>query len=175
MTALTKDTQLIRYGSGGNDQPESYGIGANQQLYGGAVALLSGSGSVTTGYLKNAATPGSADVVVGMIDSPAGNAYSVGAGLPTSTTDGGVWANIATGAFYFQSGTSSDALSATTNGATVYYGGENANGPIACATSQSSTLPVLGVQVAQDPGITGGASPGPSYWPIKVAVLKGRP
>lgn len=172
---LANDCKLIRYGTGDNDQPLAYPIGASQQLYSGSVALVSGSGSVTAGYLKNATTPGSADVVVGMVGDPTGGAYSLSPGLPTSTADGGVWAEVLTGAFFFQSGTGSDLLSAATNGQTVYYGGENANGPIACATSATNTRPILGVQVPQDPGITVGVTPGANYWPIIVAPLKGRP
>lgn len=176
---LTNDIKLIRYGVGDNDQPLSYGIGASQQLYSGSVALVSGSGAVTTGYLKNAGTAGSADVVVGMVGDAGGGAYSTGPGLPTSSADGGVWTDVLTGAFFFQSGTGGDTLSAATNGLTVYYGGENAAGPIACATSATNTRPILGVQIPQDPGITGsggvGATPGPNYWPIIVNPVKGRP
>jgi|SRR5215831_6282207 len=175
MTGLARDAKIFQYGSGDDAQPLAYPIGASQQLYSGAVALVSGSGSVTTGYLKNAATPGSSDVVIGMVGDATGGAFSTAPGLPTSTTDGGVWAEVRTGAFFFQSGTGADQLSAATNGLTVYYGGENANGPIAMATSQSNTLPVLGVQVPQDPGIAGGFTPGAGYWPVIINPVKGRP
>jgi hypothetical protein len=175
MSGLARDCKIIRYGSGDDCQPLAYPIGASEQLYSGEVALVSGSGSVTTGYLKNATTPGSADVVVGMVGDATGGAYSVAPGLPTSTTDGGVWAEVLTGTFFFQSGTGSDLLSAATNGLTVYYGGENSNGPIACATSASNTRPILGVQVPQDPGIAGGSSPGADYWPVIINPAKGRP
>lgn len=166
--ALAADCKLIRYGSGDGVQPRAYPIGNAQQLYSGAVALVSGSGAVTTGYLKNAASPGSADSVVGMIGEPTGGAYSTGPGLPVPTSDGGVWDEVLEGAFFFQSGTGSDTLTAALNGLTVYYGGENANGPIACATSRTSTLPVLGTLLPQDPGIAGGFSPGAAYWPVNV-------
>src|SRR6185312_14718528 len=143
MSGMTGPVPVVRYGSGDNDQPTSFGVGASQTLYYGEVALMSGSGSTTTGYLKNAATPGSADVVVGMVGDPAGGTYvETGTGIVGGTTDGAVWANVQTGAFFFQSGTGSDQLSAATNGKTVYYGGENASGPIACATSATSTRPV---------------------------------
>src|SRR5262249_6306944 len=122
MTALTNDIKTIRYGSGDDAQPLAYPIGARQQLYSRGGAPVSGSGATTTGYLKNAATPGSADVVVGMVGDPAGGVFSTSPGLPTSTTDGGIWAEVLTGAFFFQSGTGSDLLSAATNGLTVYYG-----------------------------------------------------
>jgi hypothetical protein len=102
-------------------------------------------------------------------------AFSTGPGLPTGTTDGEVWAEVLTGAFFFQSGTGSDLLSAATNGKTVYYGGENENGPIACAVIGSPARPVLGIQEPQDPGIAGGSSPGPNYWPITVRPDLGSP
>lgn len=174
--ALTQNTFVFRYGSGEPDQPTAYPVGATQQLYYGEVALLSGSGAVTTGYLKNAASPGSADLVVGMIGDPAGGtAVDTGSGIVGGATDGAVWDNVQTGAFFFQSGTGADQLSAATNGKTVYYGGENSSGPLAMATSGSSTRPVLGVQIAQDPGIAGGFTPGGSYWPVVVTPTLGRP
>ena len=175
MSGLTKDCKIIRYGSGDDAQPLAYPIGASQQLYSGAVALVSGSGSVTTGYLKNAATPGASDIVVGMVGDATGGAYSTAPGLPTATTNGGVWAEVLTGAFYFQSGTGSDLLSAATNGKTVYLGDETTTGPVACATDGSVNRPVLGIQVPQDPGIAGGSSPGANYWPVIINPAKGRP
>ncbi len=175
MTGLAHDAKIIRYGSGDDAQPIAYGIGANEKLYSGEVALVSGSGSVTAGYLKNAATTGTSDYVVGMVGDATGGAFATGPGLPTSTTDGGVWAEVLTGAFFFQSGTGSDLLSAATNGKTVYYGGEDSNGPIACAVIGTPHRPVLGVQVPQDPGIAGGNSPGANYWPVIIDPSKGRP
>ena len=172
MAGLTQDTHVFEYGV--PSQPAAWPVGANQQLYIGSVALQSGSGSVTTGYLKNAASPGTADVVVGMLAEPSGGTYvQTGPGIVGGTTDGAVWADVQPGAFFFQSGTGNDQISATQNGKTVYYGGENANGPIACATSATSTRPVLGILLPQDPGIAGGFSPGSSYWPVKLnpAVL----
>jgi hypothetical protein len=165
--ALTNDAPVFRYGvPGDHDQPVAYPVGATQQLYYGAVALMSGSGSTTTGYLKNAGSPGSADVVVGMIGDPAGGTLAqTGPGI-LGTTDGAVWDNVQTGAFFFQSGTGSDQLSEATAGKTVYYGGENISGPLAMATSATSTRPILGVQLPQDPGIANGFTPGASYWPI---------
>lgn len=168
MAGMTGPVPVIRFGVGdAHDQPVAYGVGTTQQLYYGEVALMSGSGAVTTGYLKNAATPGSADVVVGMIGDPAGGSFvETGTGIVGGTADGAVQVNVQTGAFFFQSGTGSDQLSAATNTKVVYYGGENASGPIACATSASSTRPILGVQLPQDPGIAGGFTPGAGYWPV---------
>jgi hypothetical protein len=163
---------VIRYGVEASS-PTSYGVGASQTLYYGEVALMSGSGSTTYGYLKNAASPGSADVVVGMVGDPAGGTYvETGSGIVGSSADGGVWVNVQTGAFMFQSGTGSDLLSAATNGKTVYYGGENSSGPIACATSATSTRPVLGIQLPQDPGFAGGFTPGSNYWPVVLSAVQ---
>lgn len=172
--ALTQDTHVVQYGVEG--ALTSFPVGASQQLYYGEVALISGSGSVTVGYLKNAASPGSADTVVGMLNEPAGGTYvSTGPGVLAGSTDGAVWMDVLNGAFFIQSGTGSDTLSATTNGKTVYYGGENASGPIACATSAGSTRPVLGVQLPQDPGIAGGFTPGANYFPILLNAIAGAP
>lgn len=172
--ALTRDAKIVRYGSGDGCQPEAYPLGATVQLYSGEVALVSGSGSVTTGFLKNAATPGNADIVVGMVGDPTGGVYQTGPGFQGGSADGDVYAEVLTGAFFFQSDTDAGALSDATNGQTVYYKGENANGPIASATG-SGTLPVLGTQLPQDPGIASGSSPGANYWPIIVAPAKGLP
>ena len=173
--AMTKDGQVYRYGMPENNQLVAYGVAANQQLYYGEVALVaSGSGSITEGYLKNAGTYGSGDTVVGMIGEPAGGTLvRTASGLLGGTSDGMVQVDVLTGAFYFQSGSGSDQLSATTNGKTVYYGGENSTGPIACATSSSNTRPILGIQLPQDPGIANGFSPGSSYWPVKLNVVGG--
>jgi hypothetical protein len=175
--ALTKDTKLIRYGSGDDAQPLAYPIGAAQQLYSGAVALVSGSGTPAAGYLKNAATAnlGTSDIVVGMVGDATGGAYSTGPGLPVPTASGDVWAEVLTGAFYFQSGTGADQLVVAGNGLPVYYGGESTTGPIACAVVGSPARPVLGIQVPQDPGIAGGSSPGAGYWPVIINPAKGRP
>lgn len=170
MTTMTTPVHLVRYGSGDGHEPFAQAVGASQTLFpsGGQVALQSGSGSVTAGYLKDPASPGSADLVVGMLGDPAGGVYATGPTITSGTTDGSLQMEVLTGTFFFQSGTGGDTLSVTTNNKTVYYGGQNANGPIACATSQSSTLPVLGTQVPQDPGIAGGSAPGSNYWPIRL-------
>jgi hypothetical protein len=168
MAGMTGPVPVVRFGvPGGNDQPVAYPVGTTQQLYYGEVALLSGSGAVTAGYLKNAATPGSADLVVGMVGEPAGGtAVETGTGIVGGSTDGAVWDNVQTGAFFFQSGTGADQLSEATAGKTVYLGNETTSGPVAMATSASSTRPILGVQLPQDPGIAGGFTPGANYWPV---------
>ena len=173
MTGVANDIKLWPYGVPSNDQT-SWGVAATAQLYEGCVALQSGcSGGLTQGYLKNAATAFANDIVVGMVDTPAGGTYvATGPGILGGSTDGAVWANVRNGTFMFQSGSGADQLSASTNGQTVYYGGENASGPIAHATG-SGTKPVLGVQLPQDPGIAGGANPGVGYWPVKLNVIGG--
>lgn len=173
--AMTGDGKSYRYGSGDNAQNVAYGVGATQQLYNGEVALVSGTGATTFGFLKNAATATQFDEVVGMIGEPAGGTYQTGPGILGGATDGAVWVNVEIGAFFFQSGTGADALSAATNGKTVYYGGENAIGPLAMATSGGSTRPVLGTQLPQDPGIAGGFTPGAGYWPVVINPAIGRP
>lgn len=166
--ALVNDTLVVRYGTpGDHTQSVAWPVGATQQLYYGSVALISGSGATTAGFLKNAGAPGSADEVVGMVGEPAGGTLvQTGPGILGGSTDGAVWDNVQTGAFFFQSGTGADALSEATAGKTVYYGGENSSGPLAMATSATSTRPILGVQIPQDPGIAGGFSPGSGYWPV---------
>ena len=145
MAGLTADTHAISYGVAGT--LTSWPVGATQQLYSGEVALISGgSGGITKGYLKNAAVAFASDIVVGMLDEPAGGTYvSTGAGVLGGATDGAVWLDVKSGAFFFQSGSGADQLSASTNGTNVYYGGENASGPIAMATSAGGTRPTLGV------------------------------
>ena len=173
MAGLTQDTHLITYGAQDISNLTAFPVGTSQQLYYGAVALMSGSGATTVGYIKNAATAGASDTVVGMVGEPAGGTYtSTGPGVLGGSTDGAVWINVRTGSFMFQSGTGADQLSATTNGKTVYYGGENTSGPIACATG-SGTRPVLGIQLPQDPGFAGGYTPGSSYWPVKLTAVGG--
>ncbi len=173
--ALTRDAKIIRYGSGDDAQPLAYGIGASQQLYSGEVALVSGSGSVSAGYLKNAASTGTSDYIVGMVGDATGGAFSTAPGLPTSTTDGGVWAEVLTGTFFFESGTGADQITAALNGLTVYYGGESDNGPLVAAIAGTPARPALGILVPQDPGIAGGSSPGPDFWPVIINPAKGRP
>lgn len=174
--AMTKDGQTYRYGTPDDSQLEAYGVGANQQLYNGEVALVSGSGAVTAGYLKNGASFGSADIVVGMVGEGAGGTQvSTGPGILGGSTDGSVWVNVETGAFLFQSGSGADQLSAATNGKTVYYGGENSTGPLAMATSSGGTRPALGIQLPQDPGLANGYTPGSAFWPVIINPSQGKP
>lgn len=173
--ALTKDCHTVEYGipDGNGGQLVAYPVGANQQLYSGAVALLSGSGSVTTGYLKNAASPGSADLVLGIIgDVAGGTAVETAPGILGGSTDGAVWVNVRTGAYFVQNNTGGAAVTVANVGKNVYYSGETSSGP-QLASSGSGTLPVLGILFPQDPGIAGTVSPGSTYWPVKMNVVGG--
>ncbi len=172
--AMTDDGKVYRYGSGDDAQLTSYPVGEAQQLYYGEVALKSGGTGATEGFLKNGASPQSTDEVVGMVGEPAGGTYvKTGPGILGGSTDGAVWVNVLTGAFFFQSVSGANALSAASNGLTVYYAGENANGPL--ASTSSGAGPILGSQIPQDPGIAGGFTPGPGYWPVNVNPAIGRP
>jgi len=173
MAGATTDIKTFRYGSG-DPQLTSFGVGAAAQIYSGCVALVSGSGATTAGYLKNAANPGTLDLVAGIVGEPAGGTYvKTGPGILGGTADGSVWADVRTGCFMVQSGTGADLLTAAGNGKTVYYAGENANGPVAAAVIGTPNRPVLGIQLPQDPGFAGGSLPGANYWPIKFSVIGG--
>ena len=166
MSGLTQDIHAYAYGAKG--ELASWPVGASQTLYIGSVALQSGSGSTTTGYLKSAASPGNADLVVGMLEGQeVATGAQTGPGVVGGTTDGAVWASVREGTYFIQSDGS---LSAATNGKTVYYKGENTTGPLAASTG-SGTYPVLGAQVPQDPGIAGGFSPGANFYPIKLTTI----
>ena len=101
----------VRYGVPEATQIVACPVGATQQLYDGGVALVSGGSGATAGYLKNAATPVSTDIVAGMVGDPAGATVQTGPGVLGGATDGAVWDNVLTGAFFFQSGSGDDQLS----------------------------------------------------------------
>jgi hypothetical protein len=170
--ALTKDCHTVEYGIPEGQGLVAWPVGANQQLYSGAVALVSGSGAVTAGYLKNAATPGSADLVAGIVGDAAGGTYvETGYGILGGSTDGAVWVNVRTGAFYIQNGTGGAAVTQAFAGTTVYYSGENNSGPL--ISGSAVTYPKLGILLPQDPGIAGTATPGSAYWPVKLNTIGG--
>lgn len=165
--ALTKDCHTIEFGVPEGNTLVAYPVKASAQLYSGAIALL------RAGYLINAATAASTDLVVGIIGDPAGGtAVQTGAGILGGSTDGAVWVNVRTGSFFLQSGSGADALVAASVGSTVYYHGENNSGPVIDLTG-AGTKPVAGILLPQDPGIAGGVTPGSSYWPIKLNVVGG--
>lgn len=171
--------KIAQYGvpDGSGNQPIGYPMGATLTLYSGEVALISGSGSTTTGYLKDPSSPGSSDIVAGLINNPTGGTYyagqNSGAGFTSTSTDGSVWLDVIGGSFFFQSGTGSDALTEAIVGTTIYYGGENANGPYMCATSNGGARPKAGTLLPQDPSIANGVTPGSNYWPVKLNVVGG--
>ena len=171
MAFVTTDIPAYTYGVPENNLV-AYGIGATQQLYVGAIALVSGSGSVTQGYLKNAATPGTADLVAGLVGGPAGGTQvQTGPGVVGGTADGNVWADVRTGSFMFQNSALAP-VTMTNVGKTVYYEGENANGPIVRGTSTGG-YPSLGILLPQDPGFLNNYIPGSNYWPVKLNTIGG--
>ncbi len=134
--ALTSDIAVYRYGTPSIHQPIEYPIGkgaSGQTLYRNSVALLSGGTTVTQGYLKNAASPATNDIVVGLVGD-----YGPSCGQPNTvpglggtvlnTADGVLTANVETGTFLLLSGTSSDAITVTNVGETCYLINENTVG-----------------------------------------------
>lgn len=173
MAGLTGDIITYEYGVGVSAELVAYPVGATQQLYAGAVALISGSGATSVGYLKNAAVAGQLDLVAGIVGEPAGGTYvKTGPGVLGGSADGVVWVDVRPGAHFIQGGSGADTLTAANNGKTVWYGGENSSGPIACATNTGGR-PTLGIQLPQDPGIAAGFTPGAGYWPIKLNTIGG--
>ena len=143
--AITSDQIIYEYGTPDGNQPLNAGIASTVQLYRGTVALLSGSGSGgTQGYLKNADTPTSKDLVLGMISKYGpGNVADTIPGLLGGSTDGATSAEILTGSFLMASGTGSDQLSVSTGGTTVYL----INSVTVGATNGGGSRPVAGVQL----------------------------
>jgi hypothetical protein len=148
--SLTSDVLKTRYGSPINHQPIERPIGVGTlTLYRGSVALVSGGTTVTAGYLKNAATPASNDIVIGILDGygpTCGVADTVPGmgGSVLNTGNGALTANVVTGAFLLAGGTSSDALTITNINKNVYLIDEITVG----ATDGSGTRPVAGLLVA---------------------------
>jgi hypothetical protein len=161
--ALTGDIAVYRYGDPTIHQPIEYPIGkgaSGQTLYRNSVALISGGVTVTQGYLKNAASPASADIVVGLIGD-----YGPTCGQPNTvpglggavlnTADGVLTANVETGTFLLLAGTGGQAISETQIQQPVYLINENTVG----ANSAGATLPKAGLLVqvpATDPSIPTG-------------------
>ena len=152
--ALSADILKTRYGSPIVHDPieQPIGVGASgQTLYRGSVALLSGGTTVTKGYLKNAATPASNDLVTGIL---AGYGPSCGqpdsvpgmGGAVLNTADGVLTATVLPGTWLLLAGTGADALTEASIMSSVYLINENTVG----ATSSSSTRPVAGI-LAQVP------------------------
>jgi hypothetical protein len=149
--SLTSDVRKIRYGSPIDHQPIEYAVGkgaSGQTLYRGSVAAISGGVTVTAGYLKNMATPGSGDIVVGLIDGygPSCGQANTGPGIggtTLNTADGVLTANVVTGTWLLAAGSGSDALTITNLQKPVYLIDEVTVG----ATSNGNTRPVAGLLV----------------------------
>jgi hypothetical protein len=149
--AVTTDLAVFRYGAPAIHQPIEYPIGkgaSGQTLYRNTVALISGGTTVTQGYLKNADTPASADIVVGLLGD-----YGPSCGQPNTadgmggatlnTADGVLTALVEPGTFLLLAGTGADALTVTNVQTSVYLINSNTVG----ATSGGSTRPVAGLLV----------------------------
>ena len=152
--ALTADIHTDRYGTPDGHQNQSLALGANQTLYRGSVAAISGGTSVTKGYGKNMATPASTDVVIGIVARGI-DVANTGAGIAGGSSDGAVHVEVETGSFILASGTGADACNVSTNGLQVYLIDEKTVG----ATNGSSSRPAAGIQVADpttDPTIPTG-------------------
>lgn len=174
MAAVANDIKTWKYGA--SERLTTAPVGAASQLYVGAVALISAGTGATAGFLKNAATPAAADIVMGIVDEPAGGTLvQTGPGILGNGTDGGVWVNVRTGTFWvIGSGSGiagATALTAANNGKAVFYAGETAQGPVASASSNAGAFPAMGIQLPQDPGFAGGTLPGATYWPVKFNVI----
>lgn len=157
---LTADIRTTRYGTADGHQPLNKGIQATTTVYRGSVAVLNGPGGSNVGYLRNPATPGPSDLVVGMIDEAGPGTSDTGPGITGGATNGAVSANILTGSFILASGTSGDALTVATNMTTVYLIDEKTVGATSAPDgSGNPTRPVAGVQLAchtDDPSIPSG-------------------
>ena len=148
--ALTGDIQTPQYGDPGIHQTIEQPIGkgaSGQTLYRGSVALISGGTTVTQGYLKNAASPISGDIVIGILEG-----YGPSCGQPDdapgmggtvlNTADGVLTANVKPGTWILLAGTGADAFTITNIMTACYLINENTVG----ATS-NSTRPVAGLLV----------------------------
>jgi hypothetical protein len=148
--ALTSDIQTPQYGSPAIHQQIEYPIGGagGQTLYRGSVALISGGVTVTKGYLKNAASPATADLVVGIIANygPSCGQPNTAPGLGGSvlnTGDGVLTATVQPGTFLLLAGTGGQAITVTNVQQPAYLINEDTVG----ANSAGGTLPVAGLIV----------------------------
>lgn len=127
MAALTADIHPIRYGTPGNasqpiNQPLKASTTAGSTVYRGSVAIT------RSGYMVAATTPQSSDLVWGIVDQAGPGTIDSGPGITGGTADGSVTVDIATGSFWLQSGTGSDAITQANVGATCYLMNETTVG-----------------------------------------------
>ena len=136
MAALTADIHPIRFGTPGNaSQPVNQGLKANTTVYRGSVAIT------RSGYVVPATTVQSTDLVWGLIDQAGPGGIDSGAGVTGGTADGTNTVDIATGSFWLNAGTGSDAIAQANVGATCYLMNENTVG----LTSSGNSRPVAGI------------------------------
>ena len=146
--ALAADVKIIRYGVPGNStQPQVPGpIAASTTLYGGSICLTNSSGNV-----KSAASPSSADTCWGLVHAQTINASTnVTTGIALDVN--GRPFEVETGAFFLASATGADALNQTYVGKTVYVYDE----VTVAATNGSNTRPAAGVLLGIDTTQGGG-------------------
>ena len=133
--ALSADVKTIRFGSPGNStQPMNFGLTASATVYRGSIAIT------RSGYLVAASSPQSTDTTWGIIDKAGAGTADTGPGIVGGTTNGSVTVEVATGSFFLQNGTGSDAIAQTNVGSLCYVINETTVG----LTSASNTRPVAG-------------------------------
>ncbi len=150
--AQSKDVQVNRSGSEGLHEPLAAPLGSAVTVYSGTIALS------RAGYLANAASPQTTDVVLGLIGNPAGGTYvKTGPGIVGNGSQGanGVWVEILTGSFILACGTGADALVETDVGASVYVMDEITVGK----TDGSASRPIAGKLQPITPDIPSGYVP----------------
>jgi hypothetical protein len=150
--ALSKDVFVNRWGAEGKHEPAAAPLGSAVTVYSGSIALS------RAGYLANAASPASTDVVLGLVGDPAGGTYvKTGPGIVGNGAQGanGVWVEVLTGSFILLSATGADQLDETTVGSNVYVVDEVTVGK----TTGGGTRPLAGVQMPIDPTIPSGYVP----------------
>ncbi len=141
--AVTSDQLYRRVGAEGVHQPIAAGLTNAVTVYRNTIALLDG----TTRYLKNADTPASTDVIIGMIGGVAGGTIAdTGQGITGGATSGAVIVDCETGSFLLASGTGADALTEADAGNNVYVVDSITVG----RTNGGSTRPVAGVMLPND-------------------------
>lgn len=115
MATPTKDIQIFRYGTPDGHQQLTWPVGANVSLFAGTVAVS------RSGFLIDpSAAVQSGDVVLGMILGQAGSNPVVSTPIVGGTTNGTVNAQIETGSFFLNSGSSGDAIAQANAGAIVF-------------------------------------------------------
>jgi hypothetical protein len=139
MAALTADIHPIRLGTPGNaSQPINQGIKATVTVYRGSVAIT------RSGFVVPATTVQSTDLVWGIIDQAGPGTIDGGPGITGGTADGTITVDIATGSFWLNQGTGSDAIAQANVGASCYLMNENTVG----LTSAGNSRPVAGIILA---------------------------